>query len=54
MQMDDEEPTKQEEEAAREVVPSQIKSKTTNDTTLKTDNTMDLECDGDLCYPKFF
>ena len=56
MQMDDEEPVKQEAADAREVVPSQIKSKvnTTNDTTLKTNDTMDLECDGDLCYPKFF
>ena len=23
-------------------------------TTLKTNDTMDLECDGDQCYPKFF
>ena len=27
---------------------------TTQNTTLKTNDTMDLECDGEMCYPKFF
>ena len=26
----------------------------TKPTPMKKDETMDLECDGDMCYPKFF
>lgn len=44
----------QQDDQQKPTVVSKITKSVTNNTSLKTNDTMDLECDGDLCYPKFF